>query len=223
MPVHHREAAGDVRVHRNVTGEVVAGREVVVARTVGEEAEVALYAARVPAVPRILVVASPVRAGIVAELERVPRRDAHVEGIEIGLVEPRVDTKLLPVTTATFLEVVLVRGEPAEVVVEGTVLHREHHDRVDRALRGRIGERAVGLQGEPRHVGGAWPARGRPAAAGKEPGAAEHGGAAHEPGGAQELASVHRAHPPGLYSTTSRRLSAGGRRGRRGGRGRRWP
>jgi hypothetical protein len=126
----------------------------------------------------------------------MPRQYAQVEGVEIGLVEPRVDTKPLGVPTAAFLEVLLVRREPAEVVVEGTVLHGEHHDRVDRAFRGRIGERAVGWPREPRHVRGAGPARRRAVAAREEAGAAEHGGA-------QELAAVHRAHPPGLYSTTS--------------------
>ena len=229
VPVRDGEAAGDVRVDRDVTVEVVARGKVVVVGAGGEEAEGALGPARVPPVARVLVVAAPVGARVVAEVQRMAGAHGHVERIDVRLVQTGVDAEVLPVSAAALLEILLIPPEPTEVVVERPVLHREDDDRVDRAIRCRMAQHAVGWQREPRHVPGTRTARRhRAVAAREEPGTAEHRRPAHEAGGAQELATVHRAHRAGLYSTPgglSRggMLSAAGRRGRRGSLGRRSP
>ena len=225
VPVRDGEAAGDVRVDRDVTVEVVARGKVVVVGSGGEEAEGALDPARVPPVARVLVVAAPVGARVVAEVQRMAGAHGHVERIDVRLVQTGVDAEVLPVSAAALLEILLIPPEPTEVVVERPVLHREDDDRVDRAFGGSMPEHAVGRQRRPGNLCGAGR---RGVAAREEPGAPEHRRPTGETGGTQELPAVHRAHRAGLYSTPgglSRggMLSAAGRRGRRGSLGRRSP
>jgi len=54
-----------------------------------------------------------------------------------------IEREVLPVRPATCLEVFLVGRQVPEVVVERPVLHRQHDDGVDRALRRRVVEDAV--------------------------------------------------------------------------------
>src|ERR687892_2083175 len=70
MAIHHREAACDVLVDRKVVAHVVAGGEAVVTRARRQEAEVALDAALDPGMAGVLVVASAIGAGVVAEGQR---------------------------------------------------------------------------------------------------------------------------------------------------------
>ena len=190
MAVHHREPVRHARLHGDVLAEVVAGGEAIVARAGTQEAVVALLPARAPTVSGVIVHAPAERVGLVAELADVRRRDLGPGHVAVVHVDRAVEREVLPIEVAAVVHVLLIGGEVTEVVVERPVLHREHQDRVDRALRrGRVQD-AVG-----RYMRSAerWRAR-RSTQGVSEPedaGATDGHRASDEAGGPEKFASVH--------------------------------
>ena len=131
-------------MHRDVRRLVVAQGEAVVAAAACREAVVALDPAGVPAVARDPVLATAVRIRLGAGRRQVARHEGPVVAVRVVLVLAAADVEAVPVLGAAGVEVRGVGAQPSEVVVEGTVLHDEHHDRVDRCVRRRTVEQAVG-------------------------------------------------------------------------------
>ena len=192
VAVHHREPARHARLHGDVLAEVVAGGEAIVAGAGAEEAVVALLPARAPTVSGVVVHAPAEGVGLVAELADVRRPDVGPRHVAVVHVDRAVDREVLAVEAAAVVHVLLIGGEVTEVVVERPVLHREHEDRVDRALRrGRVQD-AVG-----RYVRSAERGRARRSTRGvsepEDAGATDGRRASHEAGSPEKFASVHPA------------------------------
>src|SRR5437588_6147098 len=108
-----------------------------------EEAPVSLGAGDVPAVAGVAE-----RAKSTLDLLRFEcagRTGRYLGSLEVDerLVRSRVDGEAASVPSASCFEVLEVVAEPAQVVVEGSVLHHHDDDGVDRALGRRVVEDAV--------------------------------------------------------------------------------
>src|SRR4029453_15962203 len=101
----------------------------------GEEAVVALHPAAVPSVIRIwMAAASPGIAEGPAE-QWIGRHRGPV-GTGVRLVGARLHPEPRSPAQPALVEVRLVGAEPAEIVVEGTILHNEDDHGVDRRIGG---------------------------------------------------------------------------------------
>ena len=142
MAVVHCEAPRESRVHWDVIGVVEADRALRVVRACGQEPVVALGAPGIPVVGRRRPRADAVGVRLVGACgdrlggDQLPRRIAVVE-----VLAGRHREAGTPPTSAR-VEVRRICAEPTQVVVEGAVLHHQHHHGVDGARRrGRRKER----------------------------------------------------------------------------------
>jgi hypothetical protein len=76
----------------------------------------------------------------------VVRHDAVIVAVGVVLVLARADVEAVPVLGPARVEVGRVGAQPSEVVVERTVLQDDDHDRVDRCVRRRPVEQAIGAE-----------------------------------------------------------------------------
>ena len=132
-------------MRRDVRCLVVAEREAVVAAAARGEAVVALDPAGVPPVAGDPMLAAAVRVRLGGRRRQVARHQGLVLGVGVVLVLAPADVEAVAVLGAAGVEIRRIGAQPPEVVVEGTVLHDEHHDRVDRRVRPARG-RAAGVR-----------------------------------------------------------------------------
>ena len=149
-------------MHGNVGGVVVADRAFLVVRTLRQEPVVALRTPCVPVVPRCRSRADAIGVRFLRACRdrlgrhELPRGIAILEVLACRHREPRTPAP------ASVIEVLLVASKPAEIVVEGAVLHHQHHDRVDRALLRRPRQQWVSLPRRTRGTCGPGPQERRP-------------------------------------------------------------
>ena len=122
---------------------VVAEREAVVAAAARGETVVALDPAGIPPVTGDPMFAAAVRVRLGGRRRQMARHQALVLGVGVVLVLAPADVEAVAVLGAAGVEIRSIGAQPTEVVVEGPVLHDEHHDGVDRRVRRRAVEQPV--------------------------------------------------------------------------------